>query len=658
MFKQFSLSHFWLSPEDERGRDPARFLYALLADIDLPAKQRRLVRSQIANWTPEELADDWKKFLSRYSFGDRLIPQGQITKLAEMYGGRKHLNVRIFGQLSTLSNYLAKLESSHTPEQVNLARSRYLAIENAVTNVIPQYIEGEALDIRYRVDLEDVRYIISAILGSEPPDQASKLTFGPGVSLLETLGTTSRNPSVKMKNIRDHLIRAPHPSLWDAVPHFDTEDRTIQPIASYDFQNVPAKLAFVPKDYRGPRSISIEPCSTAYLQQVVRHLMLERMRVSPFWPSIDIEEGQAIQQNRIRNDDVSTIDLADASDYLSEMLIAETFPIPWLELLNKVRSPLIDVGLGDNSPPIRLRKYGGMGNATVFPVQTIMYYALLSAAKYAGPGERLHVIPRRGSPPALGVYGDDIVLPRKYALAAIQILEEFGLRINYGKSFPGRGQVFRESCGLDWHYGPVTPVRRRRVSQWDGPAAQQVSCAHLQVLTHAGFHTAAQVYLKGAPHYIQKNVVPSSWSGALGVPGGLEPMIKQNEWSWDDNTQTWTVTLPIVRAKTKSMNFYRDDRLYYSLLLLSSRDEGSASSDGLSYLAVKQVASGRENRDFVVRSTRLDPRDIPGFSLLYDGVTTLSELKQHPRLMLQNVKTGLLRQITELLPVPSATREG
>jgi hypothetical protein len=93
--------------------------------------------------------------------------------------------------------------------------------------------------------------------------------------------------------------------------------------------------------------------------------------------------------------------------------------------------------------------YAPMGNATTFPVQSLVFWSICVAA-----------LQRRGlhQPGAVFVFGDDIIVRSECAEIVIDALESFGLLVNRSKSF-WRG-AFRESCGVDAFNGvDVTPVR-------------------------------------------------------------------------------------------------------------------------------------------------------------------------------------------------------
>jgi len=90
-----------------------------------------------------------------------------------------------------------------------------------------------------------------------------------------------------------------------------------------------------------------------------------------------------------------------------------------------------------------------MGNATTFPVESLVFWAICSASlQYHG----FH------QPGAVFVFGDDIIVPAEMAEVVINDLESFGLVVNRTKSFWRSN--FRESCGVDAFNGVnVTPVR-------------------------------------------------------------------------------------------------------------------------------------------------------------------------------------------------------
>ena len=235
-----------------------------------------------------------------------------------------------------------------------------------------------------------------------------------------------------------------HLSQWDYAEHLD---------------KITAKLIAVPKDSRGPRLICVHPAESIWIQQGLRRelercITLHRSSYGP-WPRGHIQFDNQESNGRIAlksslSGRYATIDMKEASDRISDELVQILFGrkykyfgccratevmIPRLGQLSKIRFPL--------------NCYAPMGNATTFPVQSLVFWSICVAA-----------LQRHGfhQPGAVFVFGDDIIIPSECAQYVIDALESFGLLVNRTKSF-WRG-AFRESCGVDAFKGVnVTPVR-------------------------------------------------------------------------------------------------------------------------------------------------------------------------------------------------------
>jgi hypothetical protein len=99
-----------------------------------------------------------------------------------------------------------------------------------------------------------------------------------------------------------------------------------------------------------------------------------------------------------------------------------------------------------------------MGNATTFPVESLVFLAVALAACLHKHG--LQVTPRSCKTfltGKLAVFGDDIIIPKECRETCVDLLEALGFRVNRAKSFwTGK---FRESCGIDAFDGHnVTPA--------------------------------------------------------------------------------------------------------------------------------------------------------------------------------------------------------
>jgi hypothetical protein len=228
---------------------------------------------------------------------------------------------------------------------------------------------------------------------------------------------------------------------------------------SIDQDIIEAKVIAVPKDSRGPRLICVHPAEAIWIQQGVRHRLeraISHVRSSygP-WPRGHVRfDDQAVNGSIALHSSKSrryaTIDMKEASDRISDILVqilfgrnypdfgccrAQKFVIPQVGSFKNVRG--------------NIHSYAPMGNATTFPVQSLVFWAICVAS-----------LQRQGfhQPGAVFVFGDDLCVPSECVEGVIHDLETFGLLVNKEKSF-WQG-AFRESCGVDAFNGvDVTPIR-------------------------------------------------------------------------------------------------------------------------------------------------------------------------------------------------------
>lgn len=195
------------------------------------------------------------------------------------------------------------------------------------------------------------------------------------------------------------------------------------------------KIAFVPKTAKIHRTIAVEPLLTLMVQKGIAAVMracLKRV-------GIDLQD-QTVNQRMARLGSLDpesyvTIDLKSASDSISIELVRALLPPDWFDLLNRNRSRnfMLD---GVVTP---YNKFCSMGNDFCFPLETLLFAA---AAHAVGAG-------RFGTDVA--VYGDDIIVRKRYAEDLISLLGTCGFTVNSRKTC--LHGPFRESCGADWFGG-------------------------------------------------------------------------------------------------------------------------------------------------------------------------------------------------------------
>lgn len=227
-----------------------------------------------------------------------------------------------------------------------------------------------------------------------------------------------------------------------------------------------ARVAFVPKDYRGPRVIAAEPALHAYVQQGCDELIRKGIAKSIARYCIDLNDqtvnSRAAQEGSV-NGSLATIDLSDASDtvridHLLPLERVRPDVFSWLMILRTPRV-LVDGKL------VELTTFSPMGSSLTFPVETLVFATTIISALWdvvmgkcvpCRKGTMIRFMKKAN----LHLYGDDIVIDSIYASNAIDSLVLAGFSPNLAKCCV-KG-FFRESCGVDAVFGQdVTPLRPR-----------------------------------------------------------------------------------------------------------------------------------------------------------------------------------------------------
>jgi hypothetical protein len=105
--------------------------------------------------------------------------------------------------------------------------------------------------------------------------------------------------------------------------------------------------------------------------------------------------------------------------------------------------------------------FATMGSFLTFPVETWVFYSYTYAIlKMCGAtSDELK---------AIKVYGDDIIVPAKFAEEVIDFLEDLGFEVNRTKSYWRAEEPFRETCGAEtWNNVDITPARMPRGTSLD-----------------------------------------------------------------------------------------------------------------------------------------------------------------------------------------------
>lgn len=210
-----------------------------------------------------------------------------------------------------------------------------------------------------------------------------------------------------------------------------------------------SRLGFASKNALTHRTTGSEPTLNGLVQKAIgKHIRKRLLRIG-----INLTEQWEVNQklaSQAHLQEFATVDLRNASDTIAYASVLELLPIDWVELLDHCRSPeyLLD---GEWKP---FHKFSSMGNGYTFELETLIFYALATAACEV-TGE-YHEVGFN-----LTVYGDDIIIPKGAFVLLQRTLSYLGFEVNEAKTFV-EGRFF-ESCGMDYFDGLyVRPVFLRQ----------------------------------------------------------------------------------------------------------------------------------------------------------------------------------------------------
>lgn len=203
-----------------------------------------------------------------------------------------------------------------------------------------------------------------------------------------------------------------------------------------------SRITTVPKSAKTDRVIAIEPCMNMFIQKGIGKLI--RLRLKRV--GIDLDDQSLNQRLAFEaySSNLATIDLKAASDSISLKLVESLLPPDWYEAMLHCRS---EVGTLPDGTEHSFEKISSMGNGYTFELESLIFWGLCRAVQQLSDD----------SDRRLGVYGDDLILDRRFAPKLIEVLSYCGFDCNKEKTFLD-GNFF-ESCGKHYFKGvDVTPV--------------------------------------------------------------------------------------------------------------------------------------------------------------------------------------------------------
>lgn len=340
--------------------------------------------------------------------------------------------------------YAYKTDLPYTPEQA----------QSVIDNFVSTEVELQSLHVEDDPIIKLAQLHIYQLF-KDYKFNPKLLKHGPGVTA-----------NVPISKKWDHRLE-PMPSVERFRDFFffnasDVRDRLSRhPVySSFDYfqgdRNSTAKVLLVPKDSRGPRLISCEPCENQWIQQAICRYMVDTIESSTL-VNFDVNFtdqtwNQTLALQGSKDGLLATLDLKEASDRNSLELFNKLFAlVP--ELRDDILSCRSSSTILPDGTELPLLKFAPMGSALCFPVMAISLWSL-TRSYFMGLGF--------DSPPQLKIYGDDIIVPSFLSDGVSTLIERYGFKVNRAKSFSD--SLFTESCGADCFKGKdVTPIKLRKL---------------------------------------------------------------------------------------------------------------------------------------------------------------------------------------------------
>lgn len=340
-----------------------------------------------------------------------------------------------------------------------------------------------------------------------------------------------------------------------------------------------SRTIFVPKTATKLRTISMEPATLQYLQQGVMSELYRYIEHHPFLgvriKLDDQGQNQVLALEGSMTHSYGTIDLSKASDSVSWNLVRRVFrSVPrlykWL-LATRSSSTLLP-----NGETIPLKKFAPMGSALCFPIECIIFAAIVEYAS-AAACKRLR-IPKR----VYSVYGDDLVVQSECYEDVIDALLLCGFHVNASKSYNvGR---YRESCGKEYYAGfDISPLYYRipfyrskispsAYSSWCG-LANNAFLHHLPLLRLFAVRKVLESGRRRGPYFtVSPYVSPSLYSD--------QPTNFHVDWFWNADYQRLEGRFCTVKSRQRGGELTDDALAYFCKLVdLARRPRGRVTND-------------------------------------------------------------------------------
>lgn len=214
-------------------------------------------------------------------------------------------------------------------------------------------------------------------------------------------------------------------------------------VAEFGTVRVPgSKVTTAPKDAVTRRTICTEPSLEMLFQKGIG-AQLEDILKTVFRIDLSLQPDVNRAMARLGSIDgsIATVDLKSASNNIAYGFVKFMVDNVNFGVLNTARCEYTEV----NNRKQKLHMFSSMGNGFTFPLQTMLFAALVQATyenahDYSWKTQRVY-----------SVFGDDIIVKSSMYHVLCRVLKRCGFVVNDQKSH--HVGYFRESCGCDYFRG-------------------------------------------------------------------------------------------------------------------------------------------------------------------------------------------------------------
>lgn len=365
------------------------------------------------------------------------------------------------------------------------------------------------LSAEHAKKIQQVADLICSVLGDFSPE-LWKLRHGPGAVSDQRFGSNKysfKSWSERLERVFPYDMYA-FANLSCAYDNLDAKNSPLN-ISRAD---VPSRLIAVPKTISTPRLIASESTANQWCQQSIKDYFYRRTSKTIFSRFLSFNDQSLngiLARLASHGRSHVTIDLSSASDRVSCAHVERLFRrLPnLLDALQASRSVWIKQDIASREPANhRVRKYSTMGNATIFPVQSLFFLSVaLGSLAYVRDLRVTYKTFRDLGKWQVRVFGDDIIVPEDCSGVVLAALEAFNLKVNPNKTF--LNGLFKESCGVDAFHGhDVTTVSILDLPTRASPGSIVSSVDVHHNLCSAGFVTTAQWLQKTAARAVSNKI--------------------------------------------------------------------------------------------------------------------------------------------------------